>query len=354
MTEGVWQGGDEISLFALATTLLRNRWRVVRWMVIGAVLAALVVFTRPAAYRASASFVPQGQVDQSRSGLASLAGQFGVTIPTSNQSLSSDFYARLLKSRELLTRVVRDTLVVEEMGRKRVAFADMFDLRGATAKGREEQGVRLLAKIVSASVTKSTGVVDFSVATKWPSVSVSIAMSLIDGINEFNRRIRQEQAAAERKFVEGRLAVAAGDLRSAEDRLEDFLRNNRQFASSPDLSFQRDRLQRDVTLKQQVFTSLTQSYEEVRIREVRDTPVITVVESPAVPTVPEPRRRVVGLLTGLILGAFVGAFLALTSGGMARRREQGNADAEELAGTIGELKNEMKGSVRWISRRMRP
>lgn len=81
MTETEWQDGDAVSLFAVGTTLLQNRWRIVRWMFIGAAMAALSVISKPALYLALASFIPKGSDAASRSGLASLAGQFGVSLP---------------------------------------------------------------------------------------------------------------------------------------------------------------------------------------------------------------------------------------------------------------------------------
>src|SRR5690349_5015922 len=267
-----WRDDGEISLFALGTTLLRNRWRIARWMAVGGLIAAAFAIFKPALYVASTSFVTQGGTDATRSGLASLAGQLGVAIPTSNQSLSPEVYARLLKSRVVLQTIARDTFQVQEMGGKRVTFLDLFDIRDASEIRREDKGVKLLGNIVTVGVAKTTGVVEISVATKWRSVSLAIANELINGVNDYNERTRQSQASAERKFVEGRLAIAAADLRDAEDRLEQFLRTNMQLGGSPELTIQRDRLQRNVSLRQQVFTSLTQSYEEARIREVRDTP----------------------------------------------------------------------------------
>jgi uncharacterized protein involved in exopolysaccharide biosynthesis len=173
----------------------------------------------------------------------------------------------------------------------------------------------------------------------------------VDGINDFNRRTRQGQASTERKFVESRLAVEASVLRAAEDRLEAFLRNNRQWAGSPDLTFQHDRLQREVLMQQQVFTSLTQSFEEVSIREVRDTPVITVVESPSHPVRPEPRYRAVGVLLGAVLGTMIGALVAFISEALARRRTGMNSDADEFVKALGEFKNELLGRFRRIFRR---
>jgi uncharacterized protein involved in exopolysaccharide biosynthesis len=354
MTSTNWRDSDEISLFGLGTAILRHRWRIIRWMIFGGAVAALFAIRAPALYVASTSFVPLGQPESNRSGLATIAGQFGVTLPTTGQpTLSPDFYVSLLQSRELLGRIARDSIVVVEMRSRRIPFLDLVEISGESARGREEQGVKLLKKMIRASATKATGVVEVTVATRWPSVSVAIADALINELNDFNQRMRKEQAAAERKFVEGRLAVAGSDLRAAEDRLETFLQTNRQFASSPDLSFQRDRLQRDVTLKQQVFTSLTQSYEEVRLREVRDTPVITVVESPSVPSLPEPRRRIMSVLLGLLVGGVCGLLLTLISEKLTRRRNEGDIQAREFAGTLGEIKDGMRGRARWLGERIR-
>src|SRR4051812_45624797 len=140
MTETEWAANTEISLFALGTTFLRNRWRIGRWALGGAAIATLFVVFRPAVYMASASFVPQGN-DPGRSGLASLAGQFGVSLPSGTQSLSPDFYAKLLKSRVLLGQIARDTFVVQELGGRRIPFLDVFKIGGGLQKVREERGI---------------------------------------------------------------------------------------------------------------------------------------------------------------------------------------------------------------------
>jgi len=351
MTEAERLDEEEVSVLVLGTTLIRNRWRIGRWMVIGAAIAALFGFLKPAKYMAWASFIPRGSNESDRSGLASLAGQFGVLVSAGNQSLSPDFYSRLLKSRVLLREIVRDTIAVQEMGGKRISFLDLFEIDEGMTKRREEQGVAKLMDIVSTSFVRTTGVVELNVATRWPSVSLAIVTSLVNGANAFNQRLRQGQAETERKFVEGRLSLAGSDLRAAEDRLENFLKTNRDVGSSPDLSFARDRLQREVNLKQQVFTSLTQSYEEVRLREVRDTPVISIIEPPSVASIPESRGRVLGLFFGLALGAFFGTLEVFALGGIRRRRGEGDPEANDFVAVLGEVKGEMLGSVRWFTRR---
>src|ERR1035437_5037772 len=261
MREAEWRDSDEISLFEWGTTLLRNRRRILAWMGVGAVVAALTVLSKPAVFVASASFIPQGS-DAPRSAFASMAEQFGVALSTANQSQSTGFYVQLLTSRVLLEHIATDTITVHELGDRQIAFLDLFQIGGTTTEQRRERGVSLLSRIVSASSAKSTGAVELSVTTQWPSVSLAIANALITGVNQYNRQTRQGQAAVERKFVEERLAVATAALRRGEDRLEGFLSTNRQIAISPELSFQRERLQRDLTLRQQVFTALTKAYED--------------------------------------------------------------------------------------------
>jgi hypothetical protein len=339
--DAMWDGNDGMSLVAFGTTLLRSRRHIALWTLLGGAVAATTLFFKAAQYRASASFIPE-ETDASRSGLANLAGQFAISLPTGGQTVSPDFYSALLKSRVIFSRIANDTFVVPELGNRRVAFGDLFDLRTGSAPRREDESLKRLDDIVTTSVVKTTGIVRLAVLTKWPSVSYAIAKSLIDGVDLFNRRTRQGKAAVERAFIEGRLAAATVDLRGAEDRLERFLIGNRQFAASPDLTFQSERLQREVSVRQQVVNTLTQSYEEVRIREVRDTPLITVLEPPTVPVVPEPRGRLIRLLFGLATGGVMGSILAITSASVARRNAAGDPEVKDLMSTLHEVRAEIR------------
>jgi uncharacterized protein involved in exopolysaccharide biosynthesis len=346
MTEPGRPADDEISLVAMGATLLRNRWRIVRWMVIGGVLAGLTVISTPIVYSAHASFIPQGY-DNSRAGLAGLAGQLGVAMPTANQSLSPDFYVKLLGSRVLLRRIANDSFVVAEKGGRKIAFMDLFGIAGGTAGSREEEGVRVLQGMITSSIVPTSGVVELSVVSPWRSVSLGIVTALVNEVNAYNQATRQGQAAAERRFVESRLAIARSDLREAEDRLGRFLRTNRgDLSGSPELALERDRMQRDVTLKQELFTSLTQAYEDVRIREVRDTPVIMMFEAPWAPADREPRGRVKRVQLGLMVGTLFGVLIVFLSENLARRRREGDVHAEEFLGFLDKVNGRVRGSLR--------
>src|SRR3712207_7894583 len=48
---------------------------------------------------------------------------------------------------------------------------------------------------------------------------------------------------------------------------------NRDYRNSPELTFQQERLSREVSRVQQLYGRLSEAYEQAKIEEVRDTPV---------------------------------------------------------------------------------
>ena len=272
-------------------------------------------------------------------------------IANDGQALSPEYYAKLLNRRELLRPIVTDTFVVSELGQRRVPFYELFKLDKLGPAEREDRGVTILSDMLTPSVSKTRGIVDFGVVVGCLSVSLTVVDSLVAGVNDFNQRRQQTQAAANGRFVESRLSVANTELRTAEDRLEQFLQGNKQFSSSPELALQRDRLQADIAQKRQLYTTLAQSYEEARIKEVRDTPVITVIEQPFAPATPEPRGRIKLLILGAMLGAFFGTALVLAKDMMRRRRAAGDANANEFVQAVAGMRRDVQAPWRWLTRR---
>src|SRR5438876_484305 len=88
------------------------------------------------------------------------------------------------------------------------------------------------------------------------------------------------QASQERRFLGERLDTARAELRRAEGALEKFLQRNRSYPNSPTLLFEHDRLQREAGLRQDVYSMLTQAYEQARMQAVRNTPSISLIDHP--------------------------------------------------------------------------
>jgi uncharacterized protein involved in exopolysaccharide biosynthesis len=154
-------------------------------------------------------------------------------------------------------------------------------------------------------------VVRVDVTAPDPIVAQQVDSALLDQLNRFNLESRQTQAGSERRFTEARLGEVREDLRVAEDRLRAFLDQNRNYRSSPNLVFQEGRLTREVSVQQQLYLTLAQAYEQAKIEEVRDTPVITVLARPDVPVRPDARKTVLRGAIGLFLGFLLGVAIAL-------------------------------------------
>lgn len=324
------QGTDEISLLALGNILLRKR-RVIAVLVLVGVLLGLAaaLLSRPK-YRSSATFIPQ-ESEGTASALAMAASQFGIRVPTSGSSgWSPAVYVELLHSRALLEPIALDTVILTEQANRRVAMIDLLDVDERTPSETLDAAIRVLERQISAAEVKSLGAVKVTVTTKWPSVSRAIADSLVTGVNRFNLETRKTQAAAERQFVEVQVADAEDALRQAEDRLQAHLQRNRSIGASPELTFERDRLQRAVMLRQELHTSWLKSREDARIREVRDTPVITVIETPRTPVVPQSRKVALKAGLGFVGGALIGIFAAFLGFLLARTRKASTEESKEF------------------------
>jgi uncharacterized protein involved in exopolysaccharide biosynthesis len=299
---------DEISLWGLLAVIVRRRGTIIAMAFLVAAVAVALTMLQPLHYTTTAMFRPQGS-QTSTSQLTALATQFGVAVPSAGEEASPAFYAEIVTSREILQRAATRLYDVEGVGS--VHLRDLLEIEEETEALRDEKVVNWLREeAVTVSTGLETGVVTVSVVTNWPDLSQKIAQDLLAEIGRFNMNTRQSQAAAERVFIEGRVAEGEEELRAAEDSLRMFLEANRQFENSPLLQFRHDRLQRQVSQRQSVLTTLVQSYEEARISEVRDTPVITVLQSPYLPPGPDSRSLLLAGLLGIVLGSVLGVLLA--------------------------------------------
>jgi uncharacterized protein involved in exopolysaccharide biosynthesis len=305
--------------WVLAVLLIHRRF-ILAVGALGLLFALVGALVWSPSYTSSFSFLSQFGQGQSRSPLASLAGQFGLSV--GDVSEAPQLYADLVSTREVLSPIARDSFTLAPGNRQRVPLARFFHIAGSDQRVVEEKTLQTLrTRVIAASAaTRTTGVVSVAVTTKSPEVSFEIAQRLLDGVNTFNVATRRSQAGEERRFTEGRLDASKAALRVAEDALQNFLSANRQFGNSPLLTFQRDRLEREVSLQQQLTVGLAQQYEDARIREVRDTPVISVIDKPGLPAMADPRQRALLVVLATFVALVLGIALVLMREGWDRRR----------------------------------
>lgn len=338
-------GPDEDSVSLVNALNVVLRWRklvlLVPLLVAGAMVARAAL-NQEATYTASARFMPQSEGGVT----GALAGQLG---GGGGGMQSPAFYSSLLTSRELLKTVVEQEYEIEVDGQAATAtLIDIYDVGGSTPEARRNAAARRLEGAVSTN-TRGPGFVNLSVKAESPELAEQIAATLLDAVHRFNLETRQSQAAEEARFIAERLGDAETELFAAEDELKAFLQANRQFRNSPELVFEHDRLQRQVNIRQELFTSLARSLDRARMEQVRSTPLITVLEHPAGSARRNVSTRVRSIaFRGLVFGLVIALGLVFMLELLRRIRTEDRPDYREFNALKAEALADLRYPVRWI------
>ena len=286
--------------------LLAHRRGLLLSTIGGALIAFGLKAIQPAQYTAEALAVMDSQ--KGSSNLSGLTAQLGLIPLQADGSPSPYFYADLMTSDAVLSATVDSTFDHVSSGKSaRVTLVSILGVAGSSPGVRRERAVARLRKMVAARVTPKTGVITVSAAATDPRLAAQIVDRLITEVNRINVQSRQNQAGGEREFTGRRVIEAAQELRAAENALQDFLDRNRDYRSAPRTAFEEDRLARAVAMRQTIYTSVSQAYEQARIEEARDTPGLRVIAPPLVPASPRPRGLPQAILLGALLGMVLGA-----------------------------------------------
>lgn len=315
--------------------ILVRGWRPIALWMAAAFVASFAIVRWQMTYSAEAVLRPQSN-SQGNSRISGLAATFGVSLSNVVIGDPLRFQASVLESRGVLDPIVLAQYTVAKAAGSpdsiHGTLLDLYDVKGHSPEDRTLRGVERLKLLTWVQVDAATGLINLRVTTRWPELSLAITRKLIEGLNNSNRIRQQAAAEAEARFAADRLTVERAALDSAEAEQEVFLRENREYRNSPALSLQFARLQRKVDLAQQVVVSLAQSYEQSRIDAARDTPFITIIDSPdgSVKQAGHPVRD--GVVWALV--AFGVVFLVLLARDAAQRAIAGGA-----GGILGELRS---------------
>jgi uncharacterized protein involved in exopolysaccharide biosynthesis len=316
---------EEFSIVELRRGVVR-RWR---WLLLAPLLAAGLgsgaAFVWPKTWMATTTFVPEQALGSNNTsllgalgGIGSLLGDAGggaSALARLKDGPSTEFFADVLTSTELLGATLRTPFVDPAAPGTKKPLLDLIDVSGATPERRFGNGLRKLTRRVNVVISRKSSIVNLSVTLRDPVLSAAVANRMLELLNRFNLERRQRASTEQRRFAESRLGTAKVELDSAERARQDFLDANRNYYESPRLLAVYDQLDRAVRVKEGILIGLTKTFEESRVAEVRDTPLLTVVDVATPPDRPLQRPLLWGGLAsalGLILGLVGVAFAALS------------------------------------------
>lgn len=334
---------EGLSVLFPVTAFVRYFPYVLGFGLVVGLVAGLQSLVTPRVYEVTTSFVTERAEPRSGGLAGSLLGQLGVAY-SGPDSDSPRFFADLIMSREILIATLHRTVTSpsENGTEHRVLVFHALGGENITAPEEIRRAIRTLRSMIDTQVS-NTGVVTVQVRSPSPATAEAVAIALMDLLNRFNLERRQGRAQQERAFVEERAREHEAKLREAESDLQRFLQQNRAFQNSPELVFEHDRLQRKVSMRQQLVTALLESSERARIEEVRNLPVLTLVDGPEGAAEPRPRYTILRVIAGVLFGgalAWVGAVVRLL---WIRLREGGDPAVLELRGAWAGLRSMLPG-----------
>ena len=366
------EDSEEISLIDILLVVVRNR-RLIMWTVaIFGAVGLMMAILSPREYTSSAKLIRELQAESGGQGFGNLSflRGFGVDIGTGAAGLTPDAYPDIVKSREVRLSVVQDTFYFPELG-KRTTFVEYANkppgfgelvldytiglpwtikeaLQGNKTTGSlsqgglaqyptedEETALNEISKKLGSGLDVDTGLMTISVSTRHPQLSAALTQSFVDHLVERVREIRTQKARRDLEFITRQFEEARLALREAENELSIFEDRNNNIQRARLLTEQ-SRLQRQVTFKSDLYSSLQAQLSQAQINLQRSEPVITLLERPVPPIEPSGSSRVSMIIWFAIMGGMVGAGLSFARVFVEQRsaKEEERAKIEELRDTL--------------------
>lgn len=324
-----------------------SRWRLVLKVMAGTlVVAALAAIFLPPIYKVHASFATSSSnnskmasaLSGSGAGLQGLASQLGVSTGP-DPSESPNFYVKLIDSDELRRRLLNSKFrnPRSDSPRDSATLLEILRIKNSDPVRRMEIGLKKVKKAVSTGYDLKTNVVDLVVTARWSDLAAAMANRTIALVDAFNHEQRVSRARSKRVFVQSRLDSAKAELHQAEDRQKFFYDQNRQWRTSPELTFEEARLRRGVDVASDLFLTLQRQFEAARLDEFNDAAVITVVDPAYPPHKAQWPRYWILLASALAAGGILGILVAGSATILADWRRRNPDSAGALSDSVADL-----------------
>jgi uncharacterized protein involved in exopolysaccharide biosynthesis len=297
-------------VLAIVNTLLRGRWIITG--VAGAVTAAAIVMTLLAqpVFTSTAKFLPsQSPAMSSRMG-AIIEG--GASLGRGDDP-STDYYVALVKSPSFLQGVVTRTFDVGDGERQ--TLVEYYKVPEGSESERVRKAVEWLGKTTSITAANPVypnlpRMITLECRAGTAALAAEICSAILDEITKHNTDVRGAKVRQNREFVQAQLDTAKKELDEATEAFATFTARNRKIVS-PALEADKDRLERLVRVKEDVYNTLSRQLVLARIEEQETRPSIELIQRPEPPLMRSAPRRTQTVIIAGMLGVFMGCVFAI-------------------------------------------
>lgn len=352
---------DEIDLIELAKTIWDNRKVIYRFVAVGVVLGVLVALLSPKEYVSDATLMPEYSAE-SAGGASSLLQQYGGLLGMSGGNFNSasnairvDLYPQIVQSLSFQTNLMNQDFTYPEYDTTATLYEYFmeihspgvlayiqqytiglpFTILGALKGDPEEEMVaeaqqdpeilsltkdqmevvKNLRERVGVSLNEETGIVSVNVRMPDPKVAAQVAKYTIGELTEYLVEYRTEKVLRDLEFVEDQLNKAEERFKDAQLALAEFTDSN-QGNLTARARTEQQRLQSEYDIAFNLYNSLTQQFEQARLKVQEETPVFKVLQPVQVPVEDETSGAMILIVFVMLSGIasigwiFIRQFLA--------------------------------------------
>jgi uncharacterized protein involved in exopolysaccharide biosynthesis len=251
--------------------------------------------------------------------MAAQMGMAGASAGDANYNIPD-----VVKSRTLSEQIVAHKWEIEGFD-KEVDLVDYFDALygestdisiGVMEKDNFYKYSEMVSKdriIVDANL--KTGLVTVSVFMEDPKLARDIANFISVFVANWVNDTQKASIKKNLDFINERSTVLGAELQDAENEMKKFRETNRNILNSPDLQLELQRLQRQVTIKQEVYLTMIKQREINQIEENKSADVIRILDKAIIKNrASKPNKKIIfgfSFLSGIMASSLYLTFLEL-------------------------------------------
>ena len=302
--------------------ILKKRIKLIIVITLLSISFAIVYlfFIAQPVYLTTAKLLPTGE-DNSLSNIQGLASQFGLALPfQSGSNLSfSDIYPEIVKSRQLTGIVLEKKFNTRKFGQNQLLkniLSRQYRLDKYDIDERFKRSSEILQDNIKVSKARLTSIVTLEVRGLEPEFAVDLANTIISESDKLQREFKTHQISDKRSFIEERIKDVKKDLESAQEDLKEFRERNRQVQYSPALLLEEERLTTEMDVKKEIFSTLKQQFELVKIEEVEEGATVQILDKPVAPYEKSSPKIFLSIFLSIFIGFGLSVVIAYVMDGL--------------------------------------
>lgn len=260
----------------LLSLFWNNKYFILKTVISTLILSVVLFLVLPKYYRSSVVLLPQDNNGSmfSGGGISGLASLAGVSL---GQSSDEKLFPAVIQSETLLHEVLfkKYTFQGYDQG---ISLVEFWDIKEDSANEIFELGLKKIRKEIEIAQDNETGSITISILTKNPALSSLVVNEIALQLDNVIREKKKSYASEQKKWIEARMIQVALDLKLSEESLKDFRMRNRDIMGSPELILQMQRLSREVEMNTVIFSELKKQFEITKIEEIKNLPIINVLD----------------------------------------------------------------------------